>query len=37
MIFRNYRLRKTWLDQCLKSVVIEDLSALNMLKGPKHL
>ena len=27
MYFRNYRLRKRWLDKSLKS---------NMVKGPKH-
>ena len=36
MYFRNYRLRKTWLDTCLKSPVSEDLLKGNMVNGPKH-
>ena len=36
MNFRKYRLRKTWLDKCLKSPISEHPSAVNMLKGPKH-
>ena len=36
MFFPNYRLRKTWLDKLLKSLVSEHCSTVNMLKGPKH-
>ena len=36
MYFRKYRLRKTWLDKCLKSRVPEDPSTDNMANGPKH-
>ena len=35
MYFRNHRLRKTWLDQCLKSALSEHPCTVNM--GPKHL
>ena len=35
MCFRNYRLRKTWLDKCLKMSVSEDVSR-NLLNGVKH-
>ena len=31
MYFRNYGLRNTWLDNCLKGPVSEDLSIDNML------
>ena len=34
--FRNYRLRKTWLYQCLKSPVSRDPSETNIVNGPKH-
>ena len=34
--FRNYRLQKTWLHQCLKSLVWRDLSESNMVHAPKH-
>ena len=37
MYFRNYRLRITCLDHCLKSAVSEQHLTVNMLKGPKHL
>ena len=30
MLFRNYGLRKTWLDKCLKSLVSEDPSTGNI-------
>ena len=33
--FWNYRLQKAGLLKCLKSVVSEHLSTVNMLKGPK--
>ena len=36
MYFRNYRLPKTWLDQCLKSPVAEDPTKTNMVNAPKH-
>ena len=36
MYFGNYRLRKTWLDICLKSPVSKDPSTDNMVKEPKH-
>ena len=36
MYFGNYRLRKTWLDQCVKSPVSEDPSKSNMVNAPKH-
>ena len=36
MYFRNCGLPKTWLDQCLKSPVSEDLSKSNMVDAPKH-
>ena len=36
MYFRNYGLRKTWLDICLKSPVSEDPLTGNMLNRPKH-
>ena len=36
MYFRNYGLRKPWLDTCLKSPVSEDPSKCNMVNGPKH-
>ena len=36
MYLRKYRLRKTWLDECLKSSVSEDPSTGNMVNGPKH-
>ena len=37
MYSRHYGLRKTWLDKCLKSLVLEDLWTDNMVNGPKHL
>ena len=36
MYLRNYELRKTWLDKCLKSPVSEDPLTDNILNGPKH-
>ena len=36
MYFRNYWLRKTWLDECLKSFVSEDPLKDNMATGSKH-
>ena len=36
MYFRNYQLRKTWLDQCLKSSLSRDPSTENMANGSKH-
>ena len=37
MYFRNYVLRKTWLDNSLKNPVSEDPSRSNMINGPKHI
>ena len=34
--FRNCRLRKTWLHQCLKTLVSRDRSESNMANAPKH-
>ena len=36
MYFQNYRLRKTWLDQCLKSSVSQYPSTDNTVNGPQH-
>ena len=36
MYFRNYTLRKKWLDICLNSPVSEDPLKGNMVNGPKH-
>ena len=36
MYFGNYGLRRTWLDQCLKSLVSEYPSKSNMVNAPKH-
>ena len=36
MHFRNYGLTKTWLDQCLKSLVSENPTKSNMVNAPKH-
>ena len=36
MYFRNYGLRKTWLDKCLKKPVWDEPSTGNMVNGPKH-
>ena len=36
MDFWIYRLRKTWLDKCLKSPVWEDSSTSNMVTESKH-
>ena len=36
MYFGNYGLRKTCLDKCLKSPVLEDLWRDNMVNGPKQ-
>ena len=36
MYFRSNGIRKTWLDNCLKSPVLEDLSTSNIVKAPKH-
>ena len=37
MYFRKYISRKTPLDKCLKSLLLEHHLAVNMLKGTKHL
>ena len=34
--FRNYLLRKTWLDKCLKSLVSEEPLTTNIVNRPKH-
>ena len=36
MDFRNYRLRKRWLDKCLQNPASEYPSTNNMLNGHKH-
>ena len=36
MYFLTYRFRKTLLDKCLKSPVLEDPSKSNVEDGPKH-
>ena len=36
MYLSNYGLRKTWLDICLKSTVLEDPSTSNMVNGTKY-
>ena len=36
MYFPNYRLPKTWLDQCLRSPVSGDPTKSNMVNAPKH-
>ena len=36
MYFRNYRLRKSWLVKCLKSLVSEHLARVNMLNSLKN-
>ena len=36
MHFMKYRLRKTWLEKCLKSRVSEDPSTDNKEYGSKH-
>ena len=35
MYFWAYGLRKTWLDKCLRSPVLEDPLTSNMVNGPK--
>ena len=34
--FWNYRLQKTWLENCIKKPISENPSTNNMVKGPKH-
>ena len=36
MYFRNYQLRNTFLDKCLKSPNLDDASTSNMVNGPKN-
>ena len=36
MYLENYGLPKTWLDQCLKSLVSEYPLKRNMANAPKH-
>ena len=35
MYFVYYRLRRTWLDKCLKSLVLEDPLISDPVSGPK--
>ena len=35
-VFPKLRTLKTWLDNCLKSPVLEDPSRRNMVNMPKH-
>ena len=35
MYFRNYGLRKTWLDKCLKIPYSDEPLTGNMVNGPK--
>ena len=34
-VFESYRLGKTWLGKCLKSLDLEEPPARNMVNGPK--
>ena len=36
MNFWNYRLQKTWLDQCLKFFVSQDISINNIVNGSQN-
>ena len=36
MYFRNSGLRKTWLDNCLKTPASENPLTSNMINGPKY-
>ena len=36
-VFPKLETVKTWVDHSLKSAVLENPLAVNMLKGPKHL
>ena len=36
MCLRNYGLRKTWLDKCLKRSLSEDHLTGNVVNGSKH-
>ena len=36
MDFQNYGLRKTWLDESLKSLLSEQPLTVNMLKGTRR-
>ena len=36
MYFWNYRLQKTWLDQCLKFFVSQDISINNIVNGSQN-
>ena len=36
MCFQNDGLHKTWLDECLKSLVSDDPTKSNMVNAPKH-
>ena len=36
MCFQNYGVPKTWLDECLKSLVSDDPTKSNMVNATKH-
>ena len=36
MYFQNYRRRKTWLRNCVRSPISENPRRVNIVKGPKH-
>ena len=36
MYFLTNKLRKTWLDECLKNTVSQESSTSNLVNGPKH-
>ena len=36
MCFQNDGVPKTWLDECLKSLVSDDPTKSNMVNAPKH-
>ena len=36
MFLRSYGLRKTWLDKCLKSPIVEAPLTSSMVNEPKH-
>ena len=36
MYFPSYGLQKTWIDKCLKSPVLQDLSRGNLVNKPEH-
>ena len=36
MYFRNYRLGKTWINKCVKTLLSEHALTAKRLWGPKH-